>query len=111
GDVCMPGNTALGAAIQSTESGPPAPAYRPHQQCCARSPAGHQRGHSSLMTPFARRRRWTVLAVAAIAAATWYGLRWSGELPRRFAEVEPGKLYRGGITTAAPFPRLRQSYG
>ena len=45
------------------------------------------------MTPFARRRRWTVLAVAAIAAATWFGLRWSGELPRRFAEVEPGKLY------------------
>jgi protein tyrosine/serine phosphatase len=48
-----------------------------------------------------------VIGAAAVAGGYWYHQR----LPRRFAAVVEGRLYRSGTVTPAQLARLRDEYG
>jgi protein tyrosine/serine phosphatase len=51
----------------------------------------------------------TLALVAAAGAALW--LKEGGQLPRRFAVVDPGRLYRGGEVSPGQLERLQRVFG
>lgn len=60
----------------------------------------------------ARRRLAVVVAVAVCGLAGFGGYSWwAAQYPKRFAMVEPGRLYRSGEVTPAQLARLRETYG
>ena len=60
------------------------------------------------------RRRWRITAIAlaagAIAAVSVYALIIRGDLPKRFAPVVDGRLYRSGEITPAELEHVAQRY-
>ena len=59
-----------------------------------------------------RSRTLVVLATLALGAAAGAGLWWqAGQLPRRFAAVDAGRLYRGGEVTPRHLERLQRDFG
>jgi protein tyrosine/serine phosphatase len=66
---------------------------------------------SESVRPRRYRRRVWLIAVAALALA--FGLAWvqSMVLPKRFAAVDPGRLYRAGTVTPAHLKKLSSDYG
>lgn len=59
------------------------------------------------------RRRLLVLAALLLCATGSVAIHryWASRLPRRFAPVVAGKLYRSGAVTPAQLERLRRDYG
>ncbi len=60
-----------------------------------------------------RRRRPVIAAVALGAVVAGAGIYWRfrTDLPARFAEVEPGRVYRGGYPDPKALGRLADRYG
>lgn len=57
-------------------------------------------------------RRMTVIALVGLAAATATGVWWQvTRLPKRFAVVAAGSLYRSGEVSPAQLEHLREDYG
>lgn len=65
-------------------------------------------------TTAAPRRRFVLIAAAlGLCGLAGFGgyCWWDAQYPRRFAVVEPGRLYRSGEVTPAQLVRLHEGYG